>query len=162
MIDRYARAAPRIEPAPHGTRFIAAVMDLGVAALLGTFVGVAGLVALLASAGSAMPASEPNLAPVWAGPYQVPLAIAAVTALGYFPYCWSRFGRTAGMAALGLRLIRDGERGPVSFGRAVVRLMGLMVALAPLGLGLLWVLRDPRRRGWHDLLAGTIVVQITT
>jgi uncharacterized RDD family membrane protein YckC len=29
-----------------------------------------------------------------------------------------------------------------------------------LGLGLIWVAFDPKKQGWHDKLAGTIVVRV--
>ncbi|MGH7426485.1 MAG: hypothetical protein ACREJP_10005 [Candidatus Methylomirabilales bacterium] len=38
--------------------------------------------------------------------------------------------------------------------------MGYFIALLPFGLGLIMVLIHPRRRGLHDLLAGTSVVRV--
>ena len=29
----------------------------------------------------------------------------------------------------------------------------------PLGLGLIWVGIDPKKQGWHDKLAGTVVIR---
>jgi len=31
--------------------------------------------------------------------------------------------------------------------------------VVPLGLGLLWVAFDKRKQGWHDKLAGTVVIR---
>jgi uncharacterized RDD family membrane protein YckC len=36
--------------------------------------------------------------------------------------------------------------------------LGYYLALLPLGAGFLWVMIDKKRRGWHDHIAGTIVV----
>jgi len=37
--------------------------------------------------------------------------------------------------------------------------MGLRETLwLPVGLGFFWILFDPRNRGWHDILSGTITV----
>ena len=34
------------------------------------------------------------------------------------------------------------------------------VALAVLGIGCLWILKDPDRQAWHDKIAGTFVVKV--
>jgi len=39
-----------------------------------------------------------------------------------------------------------------------VRALGGFVAMLPLGLGFIWVAIDADRQGWHDKIAGTIVV----
>jgi len=76
-------------------------------------------------------------------------------------------GASPGTAAFGLRTVDAGTGAPVGVGRAVLR--GLVLGLATLptaGLGaavLAWTaLTDPggRRRGWHDLRAGTVVVDV--
>jgi membrane protease YdiL (CAAX protease family) len=53
----------------------------------------------------------------------------------------------------------DAETGTLpSVGQCVRRAGGLAVAVVPLFTGLLWMAVDRRRRGWHDLLAGTVVM----
>ena len=42
--------------------------------------------------------------------------------------------------------------------RALLRFGGLVLAVLPLFAGLLTMLVDDRRRGVHDMLAGTVVV----
>jgi uncharacterized RDD family membrane protein YckC len=44
-------------------------------------------------------------------------------------------------------------------GRLVIRYLGYFVNLFALGLGFLWVAWDPRKQGWHDKLARTVVVR---
>jgi uncharacterized RDD family membrane protein YckC len=68
-------------------------------------------------------------------------------------------GGTIGQRLAGLRVVRvDGGR--VGIVMAVVReLSRLFLSIPPLGLGLLWMLDEPQRRTWHDLLAGTVVVR---
>lgn len=46
-----------------------------------------------------------------------------------------------------------------SAGQCVVRYLGYFVSALPLGLGFLWVAFDRRKQGWHDKLAGTVVVR---
>lgn len=43
--------------------------------------------------------------------------------------------------------------------RLIGRYFGYFLSTIPLGLGLLWVAFDPRKQGWHDKLAGTVVVR---
>jgi uncharacterized RDD family membrane protein YckC len=33
-------------------------------------------------------------------------------------------------------------------------------SLAVVGIGFLWILRDPERQAWHDRVAGTYVVKV--
>jgi uncharacterized RDD family membrane protein YckC len=86
------------------------------------------------------------------------LAIAVIT-LGYFPYFWSHGGATPGMRMMGLKVVRDVDGGPVSVGQAIIRLIGYWVSGAVIYLGFIWIFIDKRRRGWHDLIAGTVVVK---
>ena len=93
----------------------------------------------------------------WAG-----WAWSGLVALIYFPYWWWRGGRTFGMQMLKLQIVASGRGGhgrEPGLGRALVRGLGALVSLVPLGLGFLWILIDEHRQTWHDKLAGTLVVQ---
>jgi uncharacterized RDD family membrane protein YckC len=35
-----------------------------------------------------------------------------------------------------------------------------ILSLVVLGLGALWILKDPERQAWHDKIAGTYVVKV--
>ena len=66
-------------------------------------------------------------------------------------------GQTLAMRFLGLRVVRtDGSR--LGWGRAIIREIGYLISAIFLFLGFLWILVDNRRQGWHDKLAGTLVV----
>jgi uncharacterized RDD family membrane protein YckC len=41
----------------------------------------------------------------------------------------------------------------------VGRYLGYFVSAIPLFLGLIWVGIDGRKQGWHDKLAGTVVIR---
>jgi uncharacterized RDD family membrane protein YckC len=43
---------------------------------------------------------------------------------------------------------------------AVVRGLSSLFSIAALGIGCLWMLRDPARQAWHDKIAGTYVVKV--
>ena len=49
---------------------------------------------------------------------------------------------------------------PLEFPDALGRGIAGVVSLLALGLGLLWVLVEPDRQGWHDKLTDTCVVQV--
>ena len=66
---------------------------------------------------------------------------------------------TVGGIICQLRVVRvDGA--PLRFVDALVRGLSSMFSLAVLGLGCLWILKDPERQAWHDRIAGTYVVQV--
>jgi uncharacterized RDD family membrane protein YckC len=94
------------------------------------------------------------------GIYRFSLAWSGFVSIIYFPYWWQRDGRTFGMRMLKLRVVK--ARGPVrdvGWFRAVVRWLGSLLGLGLLALGFLWIMIDERRQGWHDKLAGTLVVR---
>ncbi|MCC7247524.1 MAG: RDD family protein [Lysobacter sp.] len=47
----------------------------------------------------------------------------------------------------------------ISVGQAMGRYVAYFLSMLPLGLGLIWVAIDPRKQGWHDKVAGTVVVR---
>jgi uncharacterized RDD family membrane protein YckC len=49
---------------------------------------------------------------------------------------------------------------PLRFVDALVRGLSAIFSIAVLGLGVLWILRDPERQAWHDRIAGTYVVKV--
>ena len=48
--------------------------------------------------------------------------------------------------------------GAVSLEQNILRFLGGLLAAAPLGLGYLWMLVDPDRRTWGDMLSDSRVV----
>jgi uncharacterized RDD family membrane protein YckC len=69
---------------------------------------------------------------------------------------WILAGQTPGKRVMGLRIVRsDGDR--LRAGNAIRRQVGYVIS-GILFLGYLWILVDNRRQGFHDKLAGTIVV----
>ncbi len=88
-----------------------------------------------------------------------PVLLALGLSLAYHVLGWSLFGATVGKAFFGLRVVRASDGGPVGWPRALLRWVGYMVSALPLGLGFLAIALDPRRRGWHDRIAGTVVMR---
>ena len=46
-----------------------------------------------------------------------------------------------------------------SKGQLIGRYFAYYLSTIPLGLGFLWIIWDPKKQGWHDKLAGTVVVR---
>ena len=80
-----------------------------------------------------------------------------IVAVGYFTLFWSTAGQTLGMRLAGVRVCGPGADGRLSAGRAVVRTLGLALAIIPCFLGFLPALFDSRRRALPDYLANTVV-----
>ncbi len=69
--------------------------------------------------------------------------------------------QTPGLRAMGAKVI-DAYGDPPSIARTMARIGGLFVALATLGLGLVWIAFDREKRGLPDWVAGTFVVKEST
>ncbi len=78
----------------------------------------------------------------------------------YFIGCWAATGQTIGMKAVGLRVVRGSDGGKLGWVGATKRFVGLMVSFMCFYVGVVWVAFEERKRGWHDMFAGTVVVQV--
>lgn len=68
-------------------------------------------------------------------------------------------GATPGKMALGLVVVNT-ELGKISFIKAALReTIGRFLAVLVIGLGYLWIIWDEKKQGWHDKIAGTLVVE---
>ncbi len=67
---------------------------------------------------------------------------------------------TPGKMAIHAQIVDAKTLGPPSTGQLVIRYVGYFVSTLPLCLGLLWVAIDPRKQGWHDKLADTVVIRV--
>ena len=85
----------------------------------------------------------------------------AFTVAAYFVTFWSTVGQTPAMRMMDIR-VHASDGAPPGVGRSLVRLVGLVLAIVPLFAGFLPVLFDDRRRGVHDMLAGTVVEHADT
>ncbi len=72
---------------------------------------------------------------------------------------WTYKQATPGKMVLSLRIVDATTGNPPSTGQCVGRYLAYFVSIIPLGLGLIWVAFDKRKQGWHDKLAGTVVIR---
>lgn len=74
---------------------------------------------------------------------------------------WRKQQATLGKMAIGARIV-DARTGQTPSTRQdIVRYGGYLLSLLPLGLGYWWIAFDSRKQGFHDKLAGTVVVRQT-
>ena len=143
---------PGVRFADHGARLISFILDqliiLGISlVILAAFLIVAGIFAAI---GVDFLAATSVIAAI-VGFFVVYFV--------YFPYFWTKHGQTLGMRPFKLRVVMDKDGGKVTMGPAILRLFGYWIDQIVFYLGYIWVLVDNRRRGWHDLIAGTVVIQ---
>ncbi|MEM8562123.1 MAG: RDD family protein [Pseudomonadota bacterium] len=72
---------------------------------------------------------------------------------------WVRYLGTPGKMMLGLSVVDADTGGPISIPKAVGRYLGYFVSTIPFLLGFVWIGFDKRKQGFHDKLAGTVVVR---
>jgi uncharacterized RDD family membrane protein YckC len=90
----------------------------------------------------------------------IPALAIIVVSVGYFPFFWARDGQTPGMNAMKIKVVRDADGGPITPGSAILRLIGLWIGIAVFYIGVIWIFVDKRKRGWQDLIGGTVVVDV--
>lgn len=151
-----AGPAPGVVFAPHGERFAAYFLD---GLFLFAVYVLASLVAFVPLLLMSRAGGEGAGGPAGVVAFMVFFVVAFAVAIAYFPYFWQRSGQTPGMRFFRLQVVRDRDGGSLSWGTAWLRLLGLYVAGAVFYLGFIWVFVDKRRRGWHDLIAGTVVIK---
>jgi uncharacterized RDD family membrane protein YckC len=77
----------------------------------------------------------------------------------YGAILWKHKGSTIGGIIFGIKVVRMDSR-PVDWMTAIVRALACFISLIALGLGFIWIAFDPEKQGWHDKIAGTVVVRL--
>ncbi|MGH2482881.1 MAG: RDD family protein [Candidatus Limnocylindria bacterium] len=77
----------------------------------------------------------------------------------YFVGFWTWLGQTPGMMIFGLRVARETDGTKPGLGRSFLRFVGYWLSWIALFIGFIWVAFDSRKQGWHDKIAGTLVVR---
>jgi uncharacterized RDD family membrane protein YckC len=129
------------------TRTIAFALDAALIDLAGLAVGA--VVALVFS-----------ILPVSHDVKTAAIAIGGVAfvlwAIAYFTTFWTTTGVTPGNRAMRIRVVRA-DAAPLRVRHALARLAGMVIGV-PLLIGYWPILVTDRRRGLHDAMAGTVVV----
>lgn len=72
---------------------------------------------------------------------------------------WLGAQATPGKMLFGLRILDEKTGEPASLPNYLIRYITYYLSGLFLGLGYIWAGFHPRKQAWHDLLAGTVVVQ---
>jgi len=124
------------------------VANLVIGFVLGFFIGL-----LIVASGSTLNESSTNTLNLLSD------FVALVLGAGYFSFYWAG-GQTWGMRWLRLRVV-DAQTGqPIGVGRAFMRYLGYLLSALVCFVGLIWAAFDPRKQGWHDKIANSVVVQV--
>lgn len=84
--------------------------------------------------------------------------IAILIQAAYFIYFWST-GQTLGMRLFRLRVVDVNTGQTIGLGKSALRFVGFYVSQLVCYIGLIWAAFDSRKQGWHDKIAGTVVLQ---
>lgn len=68
---------------------------------------------------------------------------------------------TPGKMAVSAKIVDATTGQPATTAQLVGRYFAYFVSALPLFLGIIWVAFDKRKQGWHDKLAGTVVIKKT-
>ncbi len=74
---------------------------------------------------------------------------------------WVKFMGTPGKMILRLKIVDAKTGQAIKTPKAIGRYLGYYVSIIPLMLGIFWVGIDKRKQGFHDKLAGTVVIRDT-
>ena len=72
---------------------------------------------------------------------------------------WVYRQATPGKMAIGAKIVDAKTLDKPSTGQLVGRYFGYYISIIPLCLGLIWVGIDAKKQGFHDKLAGTVVIR---
>ena len=156
--------APGVQFAGHGARLGAYVLDAILVGFVATALVILMMVVFFGSLEWSIDADgdvivgDTGAAAGAIGLFLLGSLLITIFALLYFPFFWARGGATPGMRVAGIRVVNDRDGSRIGWGAALLRLVGYWISGAVFYIGFIWILIDSRRRGWHDLLAGTCVI----
>jgi uncharacterized RDD family membrane protein YckC len=134
----------------------AGVASRGTALVVDAFVIVAAT-AIVGGAAGLVAAVVGGVRPQWLAQALLLFATTAI-AVGYFYFFWRSAGQTPGMRLMGVRVLSERDDDHLTRWQAILRTIGLALAIIPCFLGFVPALFDRRRRALPDYLAGTVVV----
>jgi uncharacterized RDD family membrane protein YckC len=126
--------------------------------LFGVFFVIGGVVSNNTSS-SSQDSQNAAAAAAFGGGFLLLYVIGLVAQVGYWIYFWGTSGATLGMRLLHLRLVDADTGGPIGYARATVRFLMSIVNSWACYIGWIWVAFDPRKQGWHDKVANSVVLQ---
>jgi len=93
------------------------------------------------------------------------IAIQLLFGTFYFIFFWIKEGATPGKKLFKLKIVKDNfqeedlKKG-LNFSTAITRYIGYLISGFIFYLGYLWIAFDKNKQGWHDKIAGTMVIKL--
>lgn len=81
-------------------------------------------------------------------------AIIAIAVILFWIYC----SATPGKMLLKMKIVDAKTGARPSRKQCIIRYFGYIISILPLGLGFIWIYYDRKKQGWHDKIAGTVVL----
>ena len=72
---------------------------------------------------------------------------------------WRTRQATPGKMVFSARVVDARTGATLTLSQSIIRYVGYFVSTIPFGLGLVWVAFDAKKQGWHDKIAGTVVIR---
>jgi len=71
---------------------------------------------------------------------------------------WYALKATPGKLLVDAQIVDADSFQKAGLGQLILRYLCYIVSALPLGLGFFWIAINPRKQGWHDKLANTVVI----
>ena len=82
------------------------------------------------------------------------IVILAVFVFGF----WVKTNSTPGKLLFSIKILDEKTLQPPSAFQYIVRMLAYFVSVLPLCIGIFYIAFNKKRRAWHDIIAGTVVV----
>lgn len=66
---------------------------------------------------------------------------------------------TPGMMLIGIKIVNANDLSAPSAKKLLIRSFALIFALVPFLLGIIWIVFDSKKQGWHDKIASTLIIK---
>jgi uncharacterized RDD family membrane protein YckC len=76
-------------------------------------------------------------------------------------FFWVRFRATPGKQLMDCEVVDATTFENLRIGQSILRYIGYIISMLPLGLGFLWIIWDKKKRGFHDMIAHTVVIRLS-
>lgn len=84
--------------------------------------------------------------------------ISFVVSTVYYTLMIGYFGQTLGKKVMGIRVITEKGEQP-GYDTALIRELSTYISAFVLGIGYIYAFFNPKKQAWHDLIAGTYVIE---
>ncbi|MGB4191827.1 MAG: RDD family protein [Rickettsiales bacterium] len=73
---------------------------------------------------------------------------------------WIKKQATPGSMMLSMKIVDATSLGNPSTKQCIIRLFSIILSVAPLFLGVFWIVFDKKKQSWHDKISNTLVISV--